>query len=117
LFAFRLALQLGCTVEELCFRLSIKEFIEWMAFYQVEPWGDSVNGVRMAVNTAAVYNAGLMMADPKRLRTNPFYPKQFFVGINEGQRKVSSWQDQREKLNTLIPSSKLKDKTDAFNCR
>lgn len=108
MFAFRLALQFGCTVKELCDKMSVKEFVEWMAFYQVEPWGDSINGIRMAVNTAAVYNAGLMTSDPKRLRSNPFYPKQFFVGINSGKKKVQTWQEQRSKLNVCIPSSKFK---------
>ena len=110
MFAFRLALQFGCTVKELCDKISVKEFVEWMAFYKVEPWGDSINGIRMAVNTAAVYNAGLMISNPKKLRSNPFYPKQFFVGINEPKKRVQTWQEQRAKLNTLIPSSNLKGK-------
>lgn len=75
-----------------------------MAFYQVEPWGDSINGVRMAVNTAAVYNAGLMMSDPKRLRTSPFYPKQFFVGVTEGKKKVQTWQEQKAKFDICVTS-------------
>lgn len=78
--------------------MTLKELMEWAAFYELEPWGDNVNGVRMAVNTAAVYNSGLMVADPKRLRSNPFYPKQFFIGVNKGKKKKEMWQDQRERL-------------------
>jgi hypothetical protein len=37
---FRLALSLGCTVQELGERLSSAELAEWQAFYLIEPFGD-----------------------------------------------------------------------------
>lgn len=35
----RLALALGYTLEELNSRLSSSELTQWMAYYQLEPWG------------------------------------------------------------------------------
>ena len=88
--------------------MTLKELMEWMAFYELEPWGNNVDGLRMASNTAAVYNAGLMMADPKKLRTKPFLPKQFYIGINEGKKKPQTWQDQRKRLEMAFPRGKSK---------
>lgn len=39
-FALRLALQLGyVNVDEMLSQISYKEFIEWLAYYQIEPFG------------------------------------------------------------------------------
>ena len=40
LFAFRLAALFGCPVGELMARLTIGEFREWMAYDQIEPFGE-----------------------------------------------------------------------------
>ena len=97
------------TVDELSSKMSTDEFIEWMAFYSLEPWGSGFDDMRSAVNTAAVYNAGLMMSNPKRLQTRPFYPKQFLLGA-QAPRKVLTWQEQRERFNMRIKATgQLKD--------
>lgn len=43
LFCFRLALALGCTVRELLSRLSSEELTEWMAYFELEPFGHPVD--------------------------------------------------------------------------
>lgn len=79
--------------------MDAEEFIDWMAFYELEPWGDSLHGIRDATNTAAVYNAALIMSNPKQFKRKPFAPKDFCIGVNMGyeskpKRKIT-WQDQR----------------------
>lgn len=53
---FRLALALGKTVSELGRSLSYKEFREWCAFYQIEPWGDYRADMRIGILSATVKN-------------------------------------------------------------
>jgi hypothetical protein len=90
--------------------MTLKEFMEWVAYYNVEPWGSRVDGMRMAVSTAATYNAGLMMNDPKRLRNNPFKAEDFYVGVDceEKPVKKQNWQEMRDKMSLLVPKDKNK---------
>ena len=97
----RLCLSLGCTLTELPERMSYREFLEWVAYYEVEPWGAEVDGKRMAVNTAQVLNAGLMMADPKRLSTKPFKHEDFYVGVRQPMPRKQTWQDQYKILSAI----------------
>lgn len=39
MFLFRLALALGMTVKQLLQNIGARELEEWMAFYEIEPWG------------------------------------------------------------------------------
>jgi hypothetical protein len=88
--------------------MSLKEFMEWVQYYEVEPWGSEISGVRSAVNTSAIYNSGLMMADPKRLRTKPFQPKDFYVGIVDKKAKTRTlkgdkvWQEHRRHAHAMF---------------
>lgn len=50
---FKLALQLGCTVAELCDRLSFDEFIDWLAYDGIDPFG----GFRQDIQTATLLYA------------------------------------------------------------
>jgi hypothetical protein len=43
---FRLAQSLGMTVAELEQRLTFSEFLEWCAFYSIEPWGSEQDDLR-----------------------------------------------------------------------
>lgn len=54
MFRHRLALQLGCTVEELSARLSSSALTRWMAFYELDPWGSWRDNFHMA-RLAALY--------------------------------------------------------------
>ncbi len=53
---FRLALALGKTVSELGQSLSYKEFRQWCAYYQIEPWGEYRADLRTGILAATVSN-------------------------------------------------------------
>jgi hypothetical protein len=55
------------------------ELGEWMAFWQIEPWGDERADLRTAINTAVLANVN---RDSKR-RPNPFTPKDFMPYYRE----------------------------------
>ena len=52
---FRLALALGMTVAELGNRMSYSELMEWIAFYNLEPFGDEWRMAGMQCATIANY--------------------------------------------------------------
>lgn len=89
--------------------------MEWVAFYELEPWGESLNGMRMAANTSAVLNAGLMMANPKRLRSKPFHPKDFWIGVNSGQSstKKEPWELQKARVDMLLDMKRKRSANDS----
>lgn len=80
-FLFKLALKLGRSVEELKATMPFKELVQWISFYELEPWGSEIEGIRHAVTAASSANAGLMMAAPKQLSKRPYKPKDFYVGV------------------------------------
>lgn len=42
------------TVAELSDRLSYRELLEWMAYYELEPWGAERDDLRSGISTAAI---------------------------------------------------------------
>lgn len=62
----RLALALGRTVAELEASLSTDEFAEWMAYWQLEPFGPEIDDQRAGTIAAATYNCA-MTSDASRL--------------------------------------------------
>lgn len=42
------------TVAELSDRMSYRELIEWMAYYELEPWGAERDDLRSGISTAAL---------------------------------------------------------------
>ena len=52
---------------------SSAEFIDWCAFYDLEPWGYHVDNWRMGMTCATVGNAA---GRKKPLKPSDFYPKQ-----------------------------------------
>lgn len=57
MFYFRLALSLGCTVRDLLARIDSEELSEWMAYYQIEPFGEQRADLRNAINSCVMANA------------------------------------------------------------
>jgi len=53
---FRIAALFGCTVEDVQRRMSSAEFVQWCAFYSLEPWGWHSDNWRMSVVAATVAN-------------------------------------------------------------
>ena len=69
----RVAALLGCTVAEAQQRLSSAEFVDWCAFYAIEPWGYEADTWRMAViaSTQANYSGRVK----KPLKPSDFMPR------------------------------------------
>jgi len=61
------------TVQELLSRVSSRELAEWMAFYQLEPWGTETEDWRAGLIASTVANAN---RDQKR-RRRPYEPQDF----------------------------------------
>lgn len=92
----RLCLELGYTISELVERMSLKELTEWMLFYQKEPWGASLDGIRMASNTAAIYNVNL----PREKKVKP---EDFFIGVNSSKpKKEMGWQEVKNTMGMIF---------------
>lgn len=73
---------LGCTVGELSDRVSSSEIVEWMAYYNIEPWGSSLEGLRHACTASTVARVGLLQVNPKAVRGNKFGIDKFAIGVN-----------------------------------
>lgn len=58
------------TVSELEERMTYAEFVEWAAFYQIEPWGCEVEDSRMAMQCAA----SIAPYSKSRVRPEKFMP-------------------------------------------
>jgi hypothetical protein len=91
--------------------MNLEELLEWQAYYAVEPWGESLNGLRSASITAAAYNSGLMVADPKRFNKKPFQPSDFFVGVEPSVEKKKpgmddTWKIKQQMLNVIAKVKK-----------
>jgi len=90
-FYFRLALALGTTVGELLGRISSRELSEWMAYYELEPWGTVPADYRAGIVAAVTANAN---RDPKRQR-RPFAPQDFMPVWSRPQPRRQSPEEQR----------------------
>ncbi len=65
-----MAAKLGCTVSELGHRLTWCEFVQWIAYYKRDPWGEERNDLRAALNTAALSNTVHMLAGAEHREIN-----------------------------------------------
>ena len=61
------------TVRELLDRIDSRELAEWMAFFEMEPWGTEVDDWRSGLIASTIANAN---RDPKKQK-KPFQPKDF----------------------------------------
>ena len=78
---YRLALALGMTVRELLQRMGSDELSEWMAFYQLEPFGDYRADYRSGVVASTFANAH------RAKDASPFRPEDF-MSFLEKKRTV-----------------------------
>jgi hypothetical protein len=63
----------GCTVHEAQSRLSSAEFVDWCAFYAIEPWGFEADTWRMGMVCAATANFSGRVKKP--LKAADFIPR------------------------------------------
>jgi hypothetical protein len=72
---FRIAALLGCTVEDVQRRMSSAEFVQWCAFYALEPWGSRADNWRMSVIAATVANYSGNVKKGKAVKPSDFIPR------------------------------------------
>ncbi len=80
---FRLALALGMPVRELLGRIGSDELTEWMAFYQLEPFGDMRADLRSGVIASTFANAH------RAQHTPPFTPEDFMPFVERSSSPVA----------------------------
>jgi hypothetical protein len=76
-------------------RLSLKQLIEWIAYFELEPRESKRADYRAASVVAAVYNVN---RDTKK-RRSPYKITDFVLQFSEGdeqpKKKMQSWQQQK----------------------
>ncbi len=70
------------TVEELKRKMSYEEFVDWMAFYQIEPFGPAVNNLGHAITSSVIANVN---RDPKKQK-KPYKPDDFLIKVDRAKK-------------------------------
>ena len=78
------------TVRELLSRLTSKELSEWMAWYNVEPFGEARADLRSAIVACVVHNINCTKKSQMK-KVNDFMPK-------FGPPKQMDWKDIKKTL-------------------
>ena len=84
---FRLALALGHPVRQLLASLGSDELTEWMAFYQLEPFGDMRGDYRSGVVASTFANAH------RANGVKPFTPEDFMPFMDRHKRHETTKDD------------------------
>lgn len=75
-FAYRLARELGLwDVEGMLSAMTWRQFVGWMRYYSVEPFGEERADLRSAIVASVIANTH---RDPKK-RPEPFSPRDFML--------------------------------------
>jgi len=69
---FLLAPHLGRTVEELKATITARELMNWIAFYELDPWGEKRADLRAGIVASTVYN--MQRGTAKALKSSDFMP-------------------------------------------
>lgn len=97
------------TVGELLTRVSSRELTEWMAFFEMEPFGPERADLRAAIVASTVANTA---RDPKK-RARPWTPRDFMPRFD--QPAEQDWQEQLaivEMLNAAFGGRDVRDDAD-----
>mgnify|MGYP000046381597 CR=1 FL=1 len=85
------------SVAELLSRISSRELSEWMAFYELEPFGDERADLRAGIVASTVANAN---RDPKK--SKPYAPQDFLPRFEGGRGdEAPGWQKLLAKVKML----------------
>ena len=87
---FRLALALGLPVREMLTSMGSDELTEWMAYYQLEPFGDYRADYRSGVVASTFANAH------RAKDAGPFKPEDFMPFLDKPKATQSHTQPQDE---------------------
>jgi hypothetical protein len=72
-FYHRLAIALGMTVRELLQRMDSRELVDWIAYWQLEPWGEERADLRAGIVASAATNVWVKKG--KRTKPQDFVPR------------------------------------------
>ena len=99
MFNYRLAALLGIPVADLLPKLSHDEYLGWMAYYQLEPWGCSVEDHRIGVVVAQMIN---MFVKGQTVRPTDIFPPR-----SEKARQELIW-NQVDSVMSKLPNVEYK---------
>ncbi|SIS08446.1 Protein of unknown function [Moraxella cuniculi DSM 21768] len=94
---FKLALQLGCTVNKLSHRLDYDEYIEWMAYDSIDPFG----GFRSDLQTAHIVYAQCGGGDAKLSDFLPIDPNPMTDEMREQYEYEQAIKDSEQEARQL----------------
>jgi len=86
--------------------MSSYEFSEWMAYYNLEPFGEERADLRMAMLASLIANVN---RDKKR-RPNPFLPKDFMPKFEHEEQTPDQQLAFVEALNAMFGGKDLREK-------
>lgn len=82
------------TVRELLERMSSRELTEWMAYAQIEPFGEERGDIRQAITSSLIANAN---RDPKK-QSKAYEPEDFMPFSEKPDPAETQAQALRDKL-------------------
>lgn len=91
--------------------MSSREFAEWLAYYNLEPFGEVRADLRMATLAALIANANR----DARKRKEPYTPRDFMLTFEDEPPRENhqTWQEQKARLMALMrPSSPPRKRPD-----
>lgn len=92
----RVAALIGCTVGEARARVSSAEFVDWCAFYSLEPWGYEAATWRMAVLASTTANYSGRVKKP--LKPSDFMPHAARRPLKARQQSTDEMLDVAKKM-------------------
>jgi hypothetical protein len=76
----------GCTVSDAIARCDAEEFREWMAFYELDPWGGERGDLRTGIVASVIANVN-RPSGSKPITPSDFMPE---FGPRDEERKTQS---------------------------
>jgi len=84
------------TVRELLTRCDSRELTEWLAYYQIEPWGEERADLRAAINTTVLANVNRGKSQ-RAYKIEDFMPD-FDAAAGQAERPQQDWRDMRARF-------------------
>ncbi len=82
-------------VDEFLKMFTARQFFEWQAYEQIDPWGERRQDYRIASLGALIANVN---RDSKK-RPEPYTIEDFLLKFGEPEKKQQTWQEQEMILN------------------
>lgn len=96
-------------MSELGHRLSSRELSEWMAYYELEPWGEDRGDLRAGIVASVIANVN---RDPKQRRA-PFEPQDFMPEFGSSEPEQPSPAELVAKFDAVLRTTGVADVHDS----